>query len=506
MASVRQHADQRGWHNPAIVFACLGGQCFNCPLHSFEFYAKHFFFQYDSRRAGRQHEYNVCRFDAEQCGLGLDPNAFSGGEQFIDLVNVVTARTKLGLTAAAIATPSSLTETGSNILTITGGSAALLAGVTIQVSQVSTTTDGYVSAANWNGFLTALSSSLQIANNLSDLANKATAFNNISPLTTLGDTLYAGASGVDMRLAGSISTTKLFKTQTGTGSVSAAPAWAAIVAADVPVLNQNTTGTAANVTGVVAIVNGGTGASTAATALTALGGASLTAANAFTGANTFATGIAVAGTTARQQLSVGSGLDLYTNAASQSPTVPSIRGGTAALVINCMSGGGIFFNYDTGAGCPINFCNGSGGIVASISSGGAGSFSALSSSGSVTGTLGGWTSWTPTLTAGGSMTATAPTAVTASYLRIGPFVHFRLTFTTTLGGAVNLLLTVNGIPIGESLGIAVPCNAQTTVSGVTKQMLAAITSSSITITPAAGTGSHTAGANVFSVSGHYQCA
>lgn len=46
---------------------------------------------------------------------------------------------------------------------------------------------------------------------------------------------------------------------------------AAIQAGDVPTLNQNTTGTASNVTGTVAIANGGTGATTAAAAVTALG-------------------------------------------------------------------------------------------------------------------------------------------------------------------------------------------------------------------------------------------
>jgi hypothetical protein len=45
----------------------------------------------------------------------------------------------------------------------------------------------------------------------------------------------------------------------------------AIQVADIPTLNQNTTGTAANVTGTVAVANGGTGSTTAPNALTALG-------------------------------------------------------------------------------------------------------------------------------------------------------------------------------------------------------------------------------------------
>ena len=49
------------------------------------------------------------------------------------------------------------------------------------------------------------------------------------------------------------------------------PTFRSIVAADIPTLNQNTTGTASNVTGTVAIANGGTGATSAAAALTNLG-------------------------------------------------------------------------------------------------------------------------------------------------------------------------------------------------------------------------------------------
>ena len=50
------------------------------------------------------------------------------------------------------------------------------------------------------------------------------------------------------------------------------PTFRAIVAADIPTLNQNTTGTASNVTGTVAIANGGTGQTTQQAALTALSG------------------------------------------------------------------------------------------------------------------------------------------------------------------------------------------------------------------------------------------
>lgn len=64
------------------------------------------------------------------------------------------------------------------------------------------------------------------------------------------------------------------------------PTFRAIVAADIPTLNQNTTGTAGNVTGIVAVANGGTGASVAATARTNLGAAA-------SGANTDITSIAL---------------------------------------------------------------------------------------------------------------------------------------------------------------------------------------------------------------------
>jgi hypothetical protein len=51
------------------------------------------------------------------------------------------------------------------------------------------------------------------------------------------------------------------------------PTFRAIVAADIPTLNQNTTGTASNVTGVVAVANGGSGQTTAQSAMNTFAGA-----------------------------------------------------------------------------------------------------------------------------------------------------------------------------------------------------------------------------------------
>lgn len=68
----------------------------------------------------------------------------------------------------------------------------------------------------------------------------------------------------------------------------AAPTFRALTASDVPVLNQNTTGTASNVTGIVAIANGGTGSATQ-------NFVDLSSAQTVAGAKTFSSNIAANG-------------------------------------------------------------------------------------------------------------------------------------------------------------------------------------------------------------------
>ena len=100
----------------------------------------------------------------------------------------------------------------------------------------------------------------------------------VSGITLTGTVTTSGS----LTLGGTLSVTPSnFASQTANTFLAApngaagTPTFRAIVAADVPTLNQNTTGTAANVTGTVAIANGGTGATTTGAARTALGATTL---------------------------------------------------------------------------------------------------------------------------------------------------------------------------------------------------------------------------------------
>ncbi len=64
-------------------------------------------------------------------------------------------------------------------------------------------------------------------------ASANAAFNALSPMTTLGDTLYEDATPKAARLAGNITSVKQYLSQTGNGTISAAPAWATIASTDV---------------------------------------------------------------------------------------------------------------------------------------------------------------------------------------------------------------------------------------------------------------------------------
>ena len=95
----------------------------------------------------------------------------------------------------------------------------------------------------------------------------------VSGLTLTGTVTSSG----NLTLGGTLAVTPSdFASQTANTFLAApngapgVPTFRAVVAADIPTLNQNTTGTAANVTGTVAIANGGTGQTSQTAAFDAL--------------------------------------------------------------------------------------------------------------------------------------------------------------------------------------------------------------------------------------------
>lgn len=109
------------------------------------------------------------------------------------------------------------------------------------------------------------------------------------------------------------------------------PTFRAVVAADIPTLNQNTTGTAGNVSGTVAIANGGTGATTAANALTNLGAYPASNPNGYT--NNTGTVTSVSGTGTASGLSL-SGTVTTSGNITLSGTVNSLAAGTYSISIS----------------------------------------------------------------------------------------------------------------------------------------------------------------------------
>jgi hypothetical protein len=141
------------------------------------------------------------------------------------------------------------TGTAANITATSNSTLTTLSSLSLPGSQVSGNISG--NAANVTG-------TVAIANGGTGQTTKAAGYDALNPNTTFGDIAYRGASN-NVSLAGNTTTTKKFLAQTGTGTVSAAPSWATIVAGDVPTLNQDTTGSAGSlVTTNFSIVQSGT--------------------------------------------------------------------------------------------------------------------------------------------------------------------------------------------------------------------------------------------------------
>jgi hypothetical protein len=86
----------------------------------------------------------------------------------------------------------------------------------------------------WNG------TAIAVAKGGTGATTATAGFDSLSPTTTLGDTIYHGASGT-LRLAGNTAATLKVMTQTGTGTVSAAPVWTTVTGTGSVVMSTNPT-------------------------------------------------------------------------------------------------------------------------------------------------------------------------------------------------------------------------------------------------------------------------
>jgi hypothetical protein len=163
---------------------------------------------------------------------------------------------------------------------------------------------------------------------------------------------------------------------------SGAPTFRAIVAADIPTLNQNTTGTASNVTGIVAVANGGTGTDTPSI----VAGSNITVSGTWPN-QTIAATSSGSGTVTSVAASVPSFLSISGSPITTSGTLAISYSGTALPIANGGTGvtstpsnGQLLIGNGTGytastltAGSNITITNSSGGITIASSGGGGGS-------------------------------------------------------------------------------------------------------------------------------------
>lgn len=234
------------------------------------------------------------------------------------------------------------TGTAANITATSNSTLTTLSALSLPYSQLSGTVPTW--NQNTTGTASNVTGTVAIANGGSGTTTAQGAMNAFAGAVTSGS--YLRGNGTDVVMS-------------------------AIQVADVPTLNQNTTGTASNVTGIVAVANGGTGTATP----------SLVA----------GTNITITGSFPNQTInSTASGSGTVTSVAATVPSFLSVSGspittsGTLAFTLastptngQLLIGNGTGFSYSTlTAGSNITITNSSGGITIA-STGGGGSSSPI---------------------------------------------------------------------------------------------------------------------------------
>jgi len=386
---------------------------------------------------------------------GTDVSVPDGGTGVSTLTGIVKGNGTSAFTAAVAGTdyqaPITLTTTG------TSGAATLISN-TLNIPNYATGsgTVTSVSVVTANGFAGTVAT-----NTTTPAITLTTSVTGL--LKGNGTAISAATVGTDYSVGTSALATGILKSTTTTGALSIA------VAGDFPTLNQNTTGTAANVTGIVLGVNGGTGVANSGKTIT-LGG-NLTTSGAFASTFTMSATTTVTFPTTGT-LATLAGTETLTNKTLTSPilTTPAL-GTPASGVATNLTGTAAGLT----AGTVTTNANLTGAVTSSGNATSLGSFTSAQLATALTDETGtganvfatsptlvtpvlgaatattingaaldnlAWTSYTPTITA---QTGTITTSSgTARYKQIGKtiFLTMDITITTAGTGSGSLVLSL----------------------------------------------------------------
>ena len=176
------------------------------------------------------------------------------------------------LTGAATSAGTAVNFSGSLSGDVTGGQSSTSvvkvngASVPVSATVVGTNSSGQIVsqtgtiANNTSGTAGNVTGIVAINNGGTGQNNKANAFNALQPMTAIGQIIGGGTGGVAVVIPPNPSTTKYWLRSSGDGTTAFLPTWDTISGSDI---FGNIAGNAANVTGTVAVANGGTGVDTA---------------------------------------------------------------------------------------------------------------------------------------------------------------------------------------------------------------------------------------------------
>jgi hypothetical protein len=145
--------------------------------------------------------------------LIMSTGAFASADRYLNGKYITNGAYLITLPNATVDMSSLTSLSGANSGDVTLGTASglSLSGQALSLGLASSGVTGALSGSDWSTFSAKLT----------------------SPMTASGDLIYGGASGAATALLGNITATKKFLSQTGTGSVSAAPSWSVVSASDV---------------------------------------------------------------------------------------------------------------------------------------------------------------------------------------------------------------------------------------------------------------------------------